>query len=181
MSMEYLDFCRVKKIFEKGFGFLSSIYFEENVFFHFSKIKDRDTKEKLEKLKRGVVYIFYTSKNEKGKRKVDKIWLDIKDTDPKLIPPFILKIIDELNGSKTNIFELAHVVFLLREAGCMTKSQFEKVLCAVTLTRIPSSIIKMLSQSEVGLFDDLEKLIDDVGNGKLSHNELVELVLEKVY
>jgi cold shock CspA family protein len=181
MNVEYLDYCRVKKIFEKGFGFLSSIYFEENVFFHFSKIKDRDTKEKLEKLKRGAVYLFYTSKNEQGKRKVDKIWLDINDVDPKLIPSFTIRIIEELNGSKINIFELAHVVYLLREAGSINRSQFEKVLCSVTLKRIPSSIIKMLSQSEVKLFKDFNKLIDDVGRGRMSYKELTELVLEKVY
>ncbi|MDZ7767029.1 MAG: hypothetical protein U5K00_21870 [Melioribacteraceae bacterium] len=42
---ELLDYCRVKKIFDKGFGFLSSLYHKENVFFHFSGIR-RSTGER---------------------------------------------------------------------------------------------------------------------------------------
>ena len=62
MEKELLDFCRVKKIFEKGFGFLSSINYPQDVFFHFSKIKDEKVREELEKLKRGeCLYFLYLS------------------------------------------------------------------------------------------------------------------------
>ena len=181
MNNEYLDYCRVKKIFEKGFGFLTSLYFPENVFFHFSKIKDPVVKEKLEKLKRGEVYLFYTSKSVKGKRRVDKIWLDVKDIDPKLIPPFIRRIIEEFNDSKINIFELAHVVQLLRLNGKITKNQFEKILNSERVKRIPKSIISMLSKEEIEMFDDLQKLIDDVTDGKINYNVLTDQVLNKIF
>jgi len=57
-----LDFCRIKKIFDKGFGFLSSLYHQENVFFHFSKIKDKEKRQSLFDLKRGIISVFFTSK-----------------------------------------------------------------------------------------------------------------------
>ncbi|MFC2082214.1 cold shock domain-containing protein [Bacteroidota bacterium] len=181
MNAEYLDYCRVKKIFEKGFGFLTSLYYEENVFFHFSKIKDPAVKEKLEKLKRGEVYLFYTSKSVKGKRRVDKIWIDIKDIDKTLIPPFTIRIIEELGESKINIFELAHVVLLLSEAGHINKNQFERILNTGRVKRFPSSIIKMLSPNEVEMFDDLEKSIDEAGTSETSYAELTQLVLKKIF
>lgn len=180
MSVEYLDYCRVKKIFEKGFGFLTSLYFPENVFFHFSKIKDPTVKEKLEKLKRGEVYLFYTSKSVNGKRRVDKIWLSIKEADQKLIPAFTQKIIEELNDSMINIFELAHVVLLLREAGQVNKNQFEKILNAATVKKFPNAVTKMLLPNELEKFNDLPKLIDNVDNGTISTDKFVEEILKTV-
>ena len=181
MNAEYLDYCRVKKIFEKGFGFLTSLYYEENVFFHFSQIKNPAVKRKLEKLKRGEVYLFYTSKSVKGKRRVDKIWIDINDVDKKLIPPFVIKLIEELGESRINIFELAHVVLLLRESRHINKNQFERILNSRRVKRFPSSIIKMLSPNEIEIFDNLEKLIDDAGTAGLSYAELTQLVLKKTF
>lgn len=177
-DIEYLDYCRVKKIFEKGFGFLTSIYFEENVFFHFSKIKDDSVKSKLEELKRGEVYLFYTSKSVKGRRRTDKIWFDLKEVDKKLIPQFVFRIIEELDGGKINIFELANVVFLLREAGLLKRNQFEKILFRNSVIKIPSSIIAMLSMKEKNKIPELENLIDDVRENKLNHKVLVEKILE---
>lgn len=181
MNNEYLDYCRVKKIFEKGFGFLTSLYFPENVFFHFSKIKDPEVKEKLEKLKRGEVYLFYTSKSVKGKRRVDKIWLEVKDIDPKLIPPFTNRIIEECSDPKINIFELAHVVQLLRLSGNINQNQFEKILNSERVKRIPKSIISMLSHNEIEMFDDLPKFIDEISEGKTNYIELNRLLLNKIF
>lgn len=180
MNLEYLDYCRVKKIFEKGFGFLTSLYFPENVFFHFSKIKDPVIKEKLEKLKRGEVYLFYTSKSVNGKRRVDRIWLSLKEVDQKLIPPFTLRIIEELSDSRINIFELAHVVLLLREAGHLNQNKFEKILNAATVKKFPNAVTKMLLPAEVKKIDDLHKLIDDVDNGTIRYDHFIEEILKIV-
>ena len=177
---EFLDYCRVKKIFEKGFGFLTSIYYKENVFFHFSKIKDEKVRAKLEKLKRGEVYLFYTSESVKGKRRTEKIWLDLKDVDAKLIPAFILRIIEEFGGSKINIFELAHVVFLLREAKLLNSNQFEKILRSKSVRKIPSSVKSMLSADEKERIDNIEELINNVAEEKNTHDEFVEVILKNV-
>ena len=108
-EQELLDFCRIKKIFDKGFGFLTSLYYQENVFFHFSIIKDEAAKEKLEKLQRGEIYVYFTSRLKDGKRKVSRLWLDITKVDKSLLPKFKFRIIEELNSGRTNLFELAHV------------------------------------------------------------------------
>lgn len=180
MKNTYLDYCRVKKIFDKGYGFLTSLYFSENVFFHFSKVKDPTVKKNLEKLNRGAVYLFYTSELVKGKRRVDKIWLELKEVDSKLLPPFVLRIIEELGKSKINIFELAHVVFLLRQAGVLNKNQFERVLNAATVKRIPTSIIPMLLEDEKEKIGDLDEIIEAFQGNKLSYSEVVKQILEIV-
>ena len=126
-----LDYCRVKKIFEKGFGFLSSLYYPENVFFHFSKIRNEETREKLENLKRGDVYLFYTSELKNRKRRVVKIWLDLKQVPPRLLPKFITRIIAEFYEGRLNIFELAHVVKELDKSillFCITFN-LDNILC----------------------------------------------------
>ena len=181
IDTEYLDFCRVKKIFDRGFGFLTSIYFEEDVFFHFSKIKDKEIKEKLHELKRGVVYLFYTSRSSDGKRKVEKIWLDLKDVDGRLIPPFTLKIIEGFNGGRTNIYELAHVVLSLREAGFMNRNEFQRLLNTSSVRKIPSVIIPMLNESEKGNIEELEKLVEKAAESMSDYHQLCELLLQKLY
>lgn len=181
INSDYLDFCRVKKIFDKGFGFLKSIYFEQDVFFHFSKIRDKEVKEKLEELKRGVVYIFYTSQPSGSKRKVKKIWFDLNKVDQHLIPPFTEKIIDSFNGSRTNLYELAHVVMLLRETGYFNKNQFEKLFYTESIKNIPSVVISMLNDNEKKQFEELEELCDNAANNSNAYNDLVTLMLNKLY
>ncbi|RJP59086.1 MAG: hypothetical protein C4543_07255, partial [Ignavibacteriales bacterium] len=83
---EPLDYCRVKKISEKGYGFLTSLYYSENVFFHFNGIKDPVVKDKLEKMKRGEIYFYFTSTAKNNKRRVYKLWLDISEVEKELIP-----------------------------------------------------------------------------------------------
>ncbi len=180
-NADFLDFCRVKKIFDKGFGFLKSIYFEQDAFFHFSKVKDKEVKEKLEELKRGVVYVFYTSQASGNKRRVKKLWFDLGKVDQHLIPPFAEKIIDCFNGSRTNPYELAHVVMLLRNAELFNRNQFEKLFYTSGIKRIPSVLISMLNDDEKTRFEDLENLCDKAGESGSSYQELKTLLLRELY
>ena len=152
-DQELLDFCRIKKIFDKGFGFLTSLYYQENVFFHFSNIKDEAAKEKLVNLQRGEIYIYYTSRLKEGKRKVSRLWLDINSVDKHLLPKFKFRIIEEFNSGRTNLFELAHVVKQLRINNLLNEGEFNKVLRSVKVVKIPSSVAAMLTDSELCLFE----------------------------
>ena len=178
---ELLDFCRVKKIFDKGFGFLSSINYRRDVFFHFSKIKDPAVKEDLNKLKRGLFYIFYTSKEVDGKRKVARMWLDLKNVPEYLIPGFVFKIIDELNDGRTNPFELAYVVKELRKLDYLSAKDFELVLGAKKILNNPSVVIQMLSDEEKNLFEDISKYFDDITERKVDTELWTSEVLNKLY
>lgn len=179
-EIEHLDFCRVKKIFDKGFGFLSSIYFEENIFFHFSKVRDKAVRESLQNMKRGVVYVFYTSEPVDDKRKVKKLWTDISKVDTRLIPNFVEKVIEELQDGSTNIFETAHVIKLLREAELITKENFIKILELSRITKTPTIIEPILTQEEINKFDNYEKLIEDIKNSRIEKNKWIETILEKI-
>ena len=181
MEKEYLDFCRVKKLFDKGFGFLTSMYYRENAFFHFSKIKDLFVKEKFEQLKRGEVYLYYTSRLVDGKRKVNKMWFDPKDAPPELLPTFIATLTEQVNGSRINIYELANVVRQFREAELLNRIQFEKVLMGLTVRKIPNTILAMLSNAEKESLPELEELIEEVRNEKQSYEKLTAFLLEKLY
>ena len=178
---ELLDFCRVKKIFDKGFGFLSSINFRRDVFFHFSKIKDETVKTELEKLNRGVVYIYYTSKEVGEKRKVSRMWLDLSSVPSNLIPAFVFKIIDELNEGRTNPFELAHVIKDLRSNDYLSRKDFELALNSKKILNNPSIAIKMLSDNEHELFDDVQKYFDEITEKKIDTKVWTEQVLNKLY
>lgn len=180
-NADYLDFCRVKKIFDKGFGFLKSIYFDQDAFFHFSKVRDKEVKEKLEELKRGVVYVFYTSETSGNKRKVKKLWFDINKVDANLIPPFTEKIIDSFNGSRTNPYELAHVVKLLRESGNINKNQFEKLFYTSSIRRIPSILLSMLTEIEKKQFEEYEELFESSTDNQEELSRLKSLMLDKIY
>jgi cold shock CspA family protein len=182
-SNEFLDCCRIKKIFDKGFGFLTSIYFNENAFFHFSKIKDRKVRETLNNLRRGVVYVFYTSVESKGKRRAEKIWLNIEDVDKKLIPPFIQKIIqcfyDE--NVKTNPYELAEVVLILRKSDYINKNQFEKIVYSSRFKKIPSLISAILSDEEKSKIENYDELIEEADSKNQSYMDLCHQLLSRLY
>ena len=171
---ELLDFCRVKKIFDKGFGFLTSLYYNEPVFFHFNKVKDPAAKEKLEKLKRGEVYFFYTSITHNDKRRVYKLWLDVNDIDKNLINDFIERIIEELNSGKINIFELTHVLKLFREEKLLKVEHLLKALKSIKLLRTPSAVITILSESEEEKKVKLEKLLQSYESKNLSPKQWIE-------
>lgn len=178
---ELLDFCRVKKIFDKGFGFLTSLYYDEPVFFHFNKVKDPSAKEKLEKLKRGEVYFYYTSIIHNDKRRVYKLWLDVNDIDKNLIPDFIERIIEELNDGKINMFEIAHVVKKLRENDLLDKIKLRDILESKKMLKAPSLLKAVLLESEVKENDFFDKLIADIESNKIDSGSWTDAVLNKIY
>ena len=181
MEKELLDFCRVKKIFDKGFGFLSSIHYSQDVFFHFSKIKDEKVREELEKLRRGTVYIFYTSHVENNKRKVSRMWLNLKNIPQYLIPQFIEKIIEELNDGKTNVFELAHIVKELRNIGDIKRKEFELVLKSNKIQSNPSVIKQMLNDEELNKFEDIDEYFNSIRDNKIESENWILEILNKIY
>jgi len=178
-EIEQLDFCRIKKIFDKGFGFLTSIYFEENIFFHFSKIRDKEVKESLQNMKRGVVYVFFTSEQIDEKRKVNRLWTDITKVDTRLIPNFIEKVIEELEEGKTNIFETAHVIKLLRETKILPKEKFVEILRLPKVSKTPTIIKPMLTEEELKKIGSFDLLIKDIKNSKMDKDKWIENIIKK--
>ncbi len=178
---ELLDFCRVKKIFEKGFGFLSSINYPQDVFLHFSRIKDDKVRRELENLKRGLVYIFYTSKENDNKRKVARMWLSLKNVPAYLIPDFKLKIIDELNSGKTNVFELAFIIKELKILQYLNKSDFELVLKSKKIQSNPSVIKQMLDDVELNKFENIDEYFAEIRHQKTKSNIWINDILNKIY
>ena len=174
---EPLDFCRVKKIFDKGFGFLTSLYYDEPVFFHFNKVKDPSVKEKLEKLKRGEVYFFFTSILYKGRRRVYKLWLDVKDIEKQLIPGFIERIIEELNSGTINIFELTRVLQFFRDEGLLTNEQLLKSLSSSKLLKTPSAVLTILNKKEKKEKEELEKLLHEYEEKGISKDQWLSSTL----
>jgi len=172
---EKLDFCRVKKIFDKGFGFLSSLYYEEDIFFHFSKVKDKEEREKLENLKRGEVYAFYTSELIKEKRKVSSIWTNLKEVKGSLIPDFTNKIISELTDGKTNLFEVAHVVKLMNTNNLLSIKDFEKILLAPKTVKNPSIIGSMIAEEKQ---KDINEILELLKEKKIPHVKSVKEILK---
>ncbi len=150
---EVLDFCRVKKIFDKGFGFLTSLYFSENVFFHFSKIKDEEKRKALITMKRGVVSIFFTSKLFNGKRKVDKVWLNINEVPEKYITDFIDRLILELNDVEINPFEIINALNQLKEIDKLSEQRFREIISSKKIQKNPSILNKLFSENEKQKFD----------------------------
>ncbi len=145
---EVLDFCRVKKIFEKGFGFLSSLYYTENVFFHFSKIKDEEKRNALLKLKRGVVSVFFTSKVVNGKRKVNNVWLDIIDVPEMYLNDFIDRLLLELNDGIINPFEIIDALNQLKKIGKLTEQNIQDIVSSKKIIKNPSILDKIFSEEE---------------------------------
>jgi cold shock CspA family protein len=181
MEKELLDFCRVKKVFDKGFGFLSSIHYSQDVFFHFSKIKDEKVREELEKLRRGTVYLFYTSHVENNKRKVSRMWLNLKNIPQYLIPQFIEKIIEELNNGKTNVFELAHIIKELKSNILIGQKDFEQVLKSKKIQSNPSVIIQILNDEELKKFGDIDKYFNSIRDIKIGSEIWISEILDKLY
>lgn len=167
---ELLDYCRVKKIFDKGYGFLSSLYHKENVFFHFNGIKDQKVKEKLENLQRGDLYFFYTSYKVDGKRRVKKLWLSLSDVDEDLLADFENKITEEFISGETNPFEVAYVIKQLRENDYLSNENIHKILSSQKLQKTPSIIKAMLKDSEAEQLDEIEKLITQLELNRIKYD-----------
>ncbi len=157
---EVLDFCRIKKIFDKGFGFLTSLYFAENAFIHFSKIKDTEKREAIAKLKRGVVSIFFTSKLISGKRKVDKLWLDIKDVPEYYLPDFIKRLILKLNEGEVNPFEIIDALRQIKEISKLTEQNMRYIALSEKILKNPSVLNKLFSEDEKEKLESYLELIE---------------------
>ncbi len=160
MNSEPLDFCRVKKLHEKGFGFLQSLYYKEDIFFHFSKIKDPEVKEKFSNLERGKIYLYFTSVAQGEKRKVNRIWLAIKNVPRQLIDQFVDRIILEFNEGKTNPYELAFVVKELIANKMIGKEKLKRIILSNKVLRIPSIILAFIDEEHTG-FQRLKEIIEN--------------------
>lgn len=177
---EVLDFCRVKKIFEKGFGFLTSLYHNENVFFHFSKIKDEEKHELLSNLKRGVVSVFFTSKIANGKRRVDNVWLNIEDIPKHFLADFIDRLILELNNGQTNPFEIMDALNQLRETNNLTEKNYHEIIGSSKIKKNPSILLKIISDNELPLKNDLKILFKEWKKQYPLRVEQNEILLSKL-
>lgn len=148
-SAEPLDFCRVKKIDEKGFGFLKSIHYPLEVFFHFSQIKKEEARESLNKMKRGDFFLFFTSKIvQENKRKADRIWFDLNAVPAELLPNFLSRIISELNDGRTNLFDLIFAVNELKKLNFVNDSSLEEIFRSKKILNLPTTILPYLNDAE---------------------------------
>lgn len=155
---EPLDFCRVKKINEKGFGFLKSIYYPNDIFFHFSQIKKEDFLDKLNKMKRGDFLLYFTSKLlPDNKRKVDKLWYELKQVPENLIQSFKIKITTEFNTGTINVFDLLFVFNDLKMNGYISEEDLIKILNSQKIKNLPTVILPYLDEEE---FEILKKILD---------------------
>jgi len=146
---EPLDFCRVKKIDEKGFGFLKSLYYPGDVFFHFSRITQEEFSQKLHAMKRGQFFLFFTSKiQQNNKRKVDKIWYSIDTVPGELITQFIRRIIDEFNSGATNIYDLLFVFEESKKFNIITSEEIEEIIASKRILNLPTTIVPFLNEEE---------------------------------
>jgi hypothetical protein len=161
---EPLDFCRVKKIDEKGFGFLKSLYYSIDIFFHFSQIKKEEFLEKLNDMKRGEFFLYYTSKiTKEGKRKVSQIWYSLDAVPVELYDGFIDRIIKEFNEGSSNVYDLLFVFGEMKKMNLLTMGNLLTVLSSSKILRLPTVILPYLDSNEIEelklilKFDELEQ------------------------
>lgn len=150
---EPLDFCRVKKIDEKGFGFLKSLNYPGDIFFHFSQIRKEDFREKLNHMKRGDFIIYFISKLQpNGKRKADKIWYLLSDVPAELIPGFAARIIGEFSMGTINLYDLLYAFDELKKGGHLSREQIDAVLSSQKVKNLPTTILPYISREEYQRF-----------------------------
>jgi len=147
--MEALDFCRVKKFNEKGYGFLKGIYYPEDIFFHLSKIKNEVFKEKFNNLVRGSFFLYFISMEVKGKRKVKTFWYDLTDVPAEYVPLMTDRIIYHLNEGKINLFDLIYVINELKKNNFLPEKKMEEILSSNRILAKPTVILEYLSQDEL--------------------------------
>lgn len=154
--MEPLDFCRVKKIDEKGFGFLKSLHYPSDIFFHFSQIKKEEFREKLNDMKRGEFFLFFISKQQKdGRRKVAELFYAIDAVPIEYLQLFAERILEEFESGKTNIFDLIFVFNELRRINFLTEELLVKILSSKRITALPTTILPHLTANEISLFKSI--------------------------
>jgi cold shock CspA family protein len=164
MNKEPLEFCRVKKINEKGFGFLKSLYYKGDVFFHFSQIKKEEFLETLNKMKRGEFILFFTSRKlNDGRRKADNFWYKLKDVPSEYISIFKEKIIEEYYSDVTNLYDLIAVFKELKTNNYLEKDDISKILNSEKIKSLPTTIIPYLTNEEINQLKEILK-IDELKN-----------------
>ncbi len=146
---EPLDFCRVKKIDEKGFGFLKSLHYPGDIFFHFSQIKKEEFVEKLNQMKRGDFFLFFTSKaRDDGKRKVNQVWYNLADVPTEMLEPFAERIVGEFISGAVNLFDLYFVFDELRKLHGMNETLVSKILQSPRILKLPATILPFINEEE---------------------------------
>jgi len=151
--MEPLDFCRVKKIDTKGFGFLKSLHYPSDIFFHFSQIKKEEFREKLNDMKRGEFFLFFISKQQKdGRRKVAELYYSLDTVPGEYLQPFAERILAEFESGKTNIFDLIFVFNEFRRINFLTEELLTKILSSKRIATLPTTILPHLTETEIPLF-----------------------------
>ncbi|MDP3148778.1 MAG: cold shock domain-containing protein [Ignavibacteria bacterium] len=154
--MEPLDFCRVKKIDEKGYGFLKSLHYPSDIFFHFSQIKKEEFREKLNAMKRGEFFLFFISKQQKdGRRKAAELYYSIDSVPIEYLQPFAERILTEFDSGRTNIFDLIFVFNELRRINFLTEEMLIKILSSKRITVLPTTILPHLTADEIPLFKSI--------------------------
>ncbi len=152
MSMEPVDFCRVKKIDEKGFGFVKSLHYKGDIFFHFSQITREELLTKLAKLKRGDFFLFFTTKlRPDHKRKVDEIWYDVKEIPVEKIPELVNTVVKEFESGTTNLYDLLYIFSELKKDGYITPETTERILASEKILKLPVTILPYLNKDELKL------------------------------
>lgn len=163
MNNEPVDFCRVKKIDERGYGFVRSIHYQGDIFFHFSQIKREELLTKLEKLKRGDFFLFFTSKRQPDhRRKVDEIWYEIGEIPVVKIPGLVDTLLTELETGRTNLYDLLFIYSELKKSGYISLEITAKILASHKIMNLPTTILPYLTDHEmVQLFMNLN--LDELG------------------
>jgi len=153
---EPLDFCRIKKIDEKGFGFLKSLHYPGDVFFHFSQIKKEEMLDRLNQMKRGDFIVYFTSRvTDKLKRKVDRFWYKLQDVPVEFIDEFKSVIIKEFDGTRINTFDLLHVFSELKEMSLISREELTTILTSKKIHSLPTTILPLLNPEEKVLFREI--------------------------
>lgn len=152
MISEPVDFCRVKKIDEKGYGFLRSQHYRNDVFFHFSQIKKEELLAKLTKLKRGDFFLFFTSKEKPdGRRKVDDIWYEVREIPVARIPGLVEALVKEFEEGSTNLYDLLFVFGELKQLNYLFPDAVERILGSAKIMNLPTTILPYISGEELAI------------------------------
>jgi cold shock CspA family protein len=159
MYEEQLDFCRVKKIDEKGFGFLKSLYHSKDIFFHFSQIKKEEFAAKLKYLKRGDFFLFFTSKEmPDGRRKVKHIWYSIEEIPKELLHNFVNRLLNEFETGSFNLFDLLFAFGEIKKLNLISDETLRKVMQSKKILNLPTTLLPHLSKDEIQEFKKILKL-----------------------
>lgn len=172
-NLEKLDFCRVKKINEKGFGFLQSLIYNNDIFFHFSQIKKEEFKEKLNKMKRGEFFIYFLSKpTNDNKRKVAKLWYSLHDVPDNLSIIFIDSIISGFYNDKFNLFDLLFAFNEYKEKHKINNEHLISIFNSKKIQHNPTTILKYLNLKEFNLLKECLNL-DKLDQKPYWYNEVI--------